>query len=502
MTDVQAHIEQLNAQLNEANARLQASGQEISLLQQRSAHADLLQQELNEMRAQLQHRTEQVHELQLASPELELERMQSEITALRQQISEREDLSQVDMNNEFSKGRVPDLIKGLPIFNGNPKQVSQWIQSVDRILDLYKHLQNSSLYPLWLQEIRNKITGEAGDLLCSNGTSLNWAEIKQQLNILYGDKRELSTLLQKLFSLKQARSSVGEFYSQIQDCFTGISTQIQMNAEWTVPTELVRFVDKICLEKFIDGLEEPYSSHTGLLQPKNLNQAFQYAMEKANKEARRTGEYDVNNRPKQIASKPPPIPIRNPQILQTRNNFPSYSKNMQIPYMQQRPFPNQINQFSLPRFSQSQSNQFFQPRTQPNMFPTPFQNQNQSRAMPFGTFARQNFPQQNNQFRMNNTKPQPVEKMDVDPSIRVNYMNRPKQSPQHFMNFNSQQWEFDPYEEYQYFYNNDGNENFEEADNCPTNETSNNTPDTEQKESCPKEDDLNFHLSQNHNPET
>lgn len=160
---------------------------------------------------------------------------------------------QLNLNDEFLRGRVPDLIKGLPQFNGNPKQLTSWTQSVERILKMYEYLKNQEVYLLWLQEIRNKITGETGDMLASNGTPLDWTVIKNQLTIIYGDKRELSTLLQKLFSLKQNQTSVEKFYSGIQDCFTGISTHIQLDPTWQNPSDLVKFVDRICLEKFIDG---------------------------------------------------------------------------------------------------------------------------------------------------------------------------------------------------------------------------------------------------------
>ena len=110
----------------------------------------------------------------------------------------------------------------------------------------------------------------------------------------------MSTLLQKLFSSKQGRNSVVEYYSQISDVYTGIATHIQMDEQWQHPNELVKFVDKICLEKFVDGLEEPYSSHVGLSQPNSLNQAYQQAMEKANKLARRNGEYELNNTHNQV----------------------------------------------------------------------------------------------------------------------------------------------------------------------------------------------------------
>lgn len=65
----------------------------------------------------------------------------------------------------------------------------------------------------------------------------------------------------------------------------------------------MRFVDKLCLEKFIDRMDEPFSLHVRLLHPTSLSQAYQYANDKANKIARRNGEFEINNRNYKTAQK-------------------------------------------------------------------------------------------------------------------------------------------------------------------------------------------------------
>lgn len=484
MDPVQNHLDQLHVQLHEANARLAEREQQLTQAQQNNAHFHQLQLELNNMRAQLQHHEQQVEQLQLATPDLELEAVQRELAALRQQIiSQGTPESQIDMNNEFTRGRVPDLIKGLPQFNGNSKQITQWIQSVERILHLYQHLENSDFFPLWLQEIRNKITGEAGDLLASNGTPLNWGEIKKQLTILYGDKRELSTLLQKLFSLKQTKNTVNEFHTEIQDCFTGISTQIQMSSEWTNPGELVKFVDKICLEKFVDGLEEPYSSHVGLLQPKTLGQAFQFAMEKANKVARKNGDCEIacrsSSKPNTHAPLPlPPKPrnFLNPhQYQRPQFQYPMYNPSFQQPrpfnqQLQQRPFQQQQLQQSAPKIFNASS----------------FHNGPQ--ILPRNTFAPRTMQQ---------SKPIP---MEVDNSVRsnkLNYMNRPRPVQQPYLNYNFDDPTCYPCNE-DYNYNTYDDQNLYDSSTqpCIENQTEEINIPQEEPNGEDNGDNLNFHMAQ------
>lgn len=409
---------------------------------------DQFQQELKLLRDTLNDREQQIIQLeqqsqgqvsqmeqQLAEVMLRLEEREQEIGQLRVRVSDLPSEPIRNHNNEFVQGRVPDIIKGLPQYSGNPRQLSTWIQSVERILNHFRDMRHTDIYLLWVQEIRNKVVGEAGDMLSSNGVALDWSAIRAQLTLLYGDKRELSTLLQKLFSLRQGGLHVNEFYSNVRDCFTGISTHIQTNSEWENPTELVKFIDKLCLEKFVDGLEEPYTTHVSLLQPITLNQAYQYATEKANKIARKTGVYDIGK-----TLNKPPVP---PRSVPSFNQFPkAYSPNSV-----NRPFPNQIGgpmhipQLNRPMYNAHQS--------RPMQFPQFNRPPNAVQGFPFRTTPyqfRPNFPL--NAFQPKNlpqVPPKPLPKpemMEVDPSIKINYMNRPKPMasyqprPSHFGNFN------------------------------------------------------------------
>lgn len=428
----QQHINRLNAQLHDAMHQLAACEREVQQLKE-NPEVNTIREQMNDLMEQMSEKDQQIAQLQIENPALQVDDLQLQVNQLTKRLQQyetakRAERVQIDLNAEFTRGRVPDLIKGLPIFNGNSKQLNTWIQSVEKILQLYAHLETSDFYQLWVQKIRNKITGEAGDMLASNGIPTEWSEIKNQLQNLYGDKRELSTLLQKLFSVKQNRNTV---------LFTGISTHIQMSDEWSSPADLVKFVDKICLEKFTDGLDEPYSSHVGLLQPKTLTQAFQYAIEKTNKMARKTGELDINCKSIYKNNKPPPIPTRSfyPQTQPPQQRFiqfprtqypqftyppPRFSKPFQqIPYgNQKQPVPFQQNNPYQPK--PFQPNPYQSKPFQPNPFkPNPFQQ---------NTFQNNSF--QRNGFQTNSfpNKPQPKPTpMDVDQSIRsrqINYMNR------------------------------------------------------------------------------
>lgn len=474
----QQQLEQMQGQLQQAVARLQERELQLAQALEQNNNLANVQGELNRVREQLEDREQQLAEVQLAQPDIELQRMQRELAQIRLQLQTAGNNGH-NLNDEFSRGRVPDLIKGVPQFNGNPKQLIPWTQSVDRVLKRYEHLKDHDIYPLWLQEIRNKITGEAGDLLASNGTSLDWESIKSQLTIMYGDKRELSTLLQKLFSLRQNNSSVEDFYSWIQDCFTGISTHIQMDSTWNNSADIVKFVDRICLEKFIDGLEEPFSSHVGLLQPKDLNSALSYAMEKANRIARRTGEFETTQKNKRYFPpiRPQPSPIT-PFYPQPRNQTPFN------PY-QNHPKPQ-------PRIQSEQIRNPQNYRTFPTP-PSPQQQQTRYHPAPSQNIQRPQFTPRPQQppSRQNFPKPEP---MDIDRSMRsrnINYMNRPRYQEV----TNTEQEYFD--------YHVNQNETYHDAygNLLPDYQTTDQTNEDNQNNE-PVEDDLNFQVVVDSTPQT
>jgi len=73
--------------------------------------------------------------------------------------------------------KVPDIVKGLREFSGNPAEFGSWKKGVDRILGTYGHIKGTSKYFGILHTIRNKITGNADIALEAYNVPLNWTAI-------------------------------------------------------------------------------------------------------------------------------------------------------------------------------------------------------------------------------------------------------------------------------------------------------------------------------------
>lgn len=63
--------------------------------------------------------------------------------------------------------RLPDSVKELQAFDGNPVQYVSWVHSVESILSDFKVVKNKPIYRAILQHIRQKVRGAADAALIS-----------------------------------------------------------------------------------------------------------------------------------------------------------------------------------------------------------------------------------------------------------------------------------------------------------------------------------------------
>ena len=64
----------------------------------------------------------------------------------------------IDRNIPFAdQGKIPQVVRDLADFDGNPRNLSQWIMDVEDILEIYEDLQDSFQYHLVIKTVRRKI---------------------------------------------------------------------------------------------------------------------------------------------------------------------------------------------------------------------------------------------------------------------------------------------------------------------------------------------------------
>lgn len=180
--------------------------------------------------------------------------------------------------------RIPDLIRMIPEFEGNPRNLPRWIESVDQKLAVSKRFVPADdlpwILPIWIGIIRDKITEKANDALSASHTPLEWDAIKTTLIEYFGDKTDLSSLVSKLTSLKQGSNSVTEFYHVCRSLLAEINAKISLNNH--TPDEakaIMGTYETLTTNAFVDGLHDTTSDLTRSTRPKSLMAAFHVASE-------------------------------------------------------------------------------------------------------------------------------------------------------------------------------------------------------------------------------
>lgn len=296
---------------------------------------------------------------------------------------------QVPQNEEDLKSisRIPDSVKELRTFDGNPLQYVSWVHAVEMVLKDFEIVRNKPIYRTIMQSIRQKIVDKADAALVSyNIFDADWKEIKRILSLHYADKRDVQTLEHQLNQLSQGSSRVDEFYSTVNQQLSLIINKLKTGtySEETV-NALVETHRNRALDIFIRGLTPELSRMVIIQRPRTLPEAYSACLELQNLTLR-------NN-------------ILHPKAS-IRNDAHQHPHPKGGPPMRPgRPYyNNQDNQTNNPTNNQwKKGNRHYQGNYNPNYKPAPYPRTQQVKQEP----------------------------MDVDRTIqtkRVDYVNRPKQA--------------------------------------------------------------------------
>lgn len=190
---------------------------------------------------------------------------------------------QVTTIDIFNSLRVPDAIKDLPRFEGNPRLLFDFLGNVDEILSLIDVTNGTPYGKLLLRAIRNKIVGEANEVLNMYGTPLDWNLIKTNLTLHYADKRNETSLIRDLHVLKQNNDSVQKFYSEIIEILSSMNNHVCIHeSDLNVISAKKSLFAEMCLNTFLSGLKEPLGSTVRAMKPTTLAEAYACCIQEQN----------------------------------------------------------------------------------------------------------------------------------------------------------------------------------------------------------------------------
>jgi len=183
----------------------------------------------------------------------------------------------------FNALKIPDAIKTLPTFDGNPRLLFEFINNVEEILSLVKDTDNTPQGRIFLRAIRNKIEGGANEVLNMYGTQLVWDEIKSNLILHYSDKRTETSLIRDLHKLQQNRNSIEHFYSEVIELLSTLMNNVRIHEkDENVIASKKELFSEMCLTAFLSGLREPLGSSIRAMRPKTLAEAFSFCIKEQN----------------------------------------------------------------------------------------------------------------------------------------------------------------------------------------------------------------------------
>lgn len=338
----------------------------------------------------------------------------SEISGIDQEIEDRyrDNLTELD--------KIPDAIRGLREFSGNPSEYSSWKKSVERILRLYEPCKGTPKYFGILNTIRNKIVGSADAALEAYNTPLNWECISKCLTLHYADKRDLTTLEYQMTSLIQGNNSIQNFYQEVYSHLSLIMNKLSCLEISRESMDLLTqtYRDK-ALDTFIRGLQGDLPKLLAIKEPTDLPQALQLCLKLQNQQFRTNyaNSHQISNK---LNKSTPHIPPRRNQEFASYRYVPSRIQPQQEYYYNAMP----------QQHIQSQQQYFHYPT--PQRHPLPHQ------QFPHTAMPQRKFPTSHQFQPQRPTAPKPLpqpEPMDIDQSIgskKVNYMNRPVQNDKFF----------------------------------------------------------------------
>ena len=74
------------------------------------------------------------------------------------------------VQNFMDLGKIPDIVRDIPQFDGNPSKLIQWVSDVDGVIELFAQFAGTNQYGLVVRTIRRKIVGEANEVLVNSNT--------------------------------------------------------------------------------------------------------------------------------------------------------------------------------------------------------------------------------------------------------------------------------------------------------------------------------------------
>lgn len=253
-------------------------------------------------------------------------------------------------------------VDSIPMYSGDPHTLGIFISSCENIINIFSDPTNiaNPINNFILRAVIGKLTGRALILIGSRSELSSWLEIKQALQLSFGDQRNIDCLVQDLIVLRPHKSeSPYNFGMRVQDSRSLIVAKI--NSINMIPEEKIlnlKNYDDLALKTFLRGLNGQLQNNVRLRNPDSLEKAmslvieeenFMYAQQRPNTINSQTfhpykritpvqNNQIKNSNPKNFQYNPFRPPIHNQPPRQHNNQHFQYSPNQKQNFQMQHQF--------------------------------------------------------------------------------------------------------------------------------------------------------------------
>lgn len=259
------------------------------------------------------------------------------ISALSEQIRNRNITNPVDLF------KIPDPIKSIPHYDGNRKQLHNWLKTAEDTLTIFENVVTEQQSKIYFQAVLNKIEGKARDIICLAGDVNDISEVRTILCSALGDRQELSTYKSQLWRNSMSNDmTIFKYFQSTKEIIQKIKTLSKQNTLYNTHWEAINaFIDEDALAAFISGLRKPYFGYAQAAKPKDVEEAYAFLCKFTSNEKtshnmtqnKQTRDFKPNSNPNfvQQATKPKIEPMEVDRSLQSKiSNFKKNFNNHEV----------------------------------------------------------------------------------------------------------------------------------------------------------------------------
>lgn len=181
---------------------------------------------------------------------------------------------------------MSDIIKVVPIFDGNHKDLDNFLNLIKLYHDQLKVAEQAKLITLILAV---KISNCVRSKISLEETPDTFRKLKELLNKIFQSKRSVLEIQSELFNAKQT-GSIENFIAKIESLVNELNAVQKKNLIDADAKTIHQLSDQLALNAFKNGLMEKLKPTVLASRPKNLLEAVETA-----REATKIIGYDTNN---------------------------------------------------------------------------------------------------------------------------------------------------------------------------------------------------------------